>query len=61
MTLHALGSPSDDSPCHLDRVCPQRSKRDAAMASAMEQQQEAQILPMMAKAAVAGGGVEYDK
>ena len=39
----------------------QRSKREAALQAAVEQQEEAQILPMMAKAAVKGDGVEYDK
>ena len=39
----------------------QHSARQDAMTAAAAQQEEAQILPMMAKAAVAGGGVEYDK
>ena len=39
----------------------QHDKGESLKSKLVESGQEAQILPMMAKAAVAGGGVEYDK
>lgn len=42
-------------------VAAQNQRREQATRAAVETQQEAQILPLMAQAAARGGGVEYDK
>ena len=42
-------------------LCHQVQQREQATKAAVDSQEEAQILPLMAQAAAKGGGVEYDK